>query len=51
MLAQLDEAISEAPCGLTVDESADVSDDAHLFVYVQFFNEGKKQKGKTSTWQ
>ena len=44
VLAQLDEAIHEAPCvGLAVDESTDVSDNAQLLVYVRFFNKENKE--------
>ena len=35
VLAQLDEAINQAPCvGLAVDESTDVSDSAQLFMFM-----------------
>ncbi len=44
VLAQLKEAIHEAPCvSLAVDESTDVSDNAQLLVYVRFFNKDQKQ--------
>ncbi|KAM4607922.1 SCAN domain-containing protein 3-like [Polymixia lowei] len=43
VLAQLDEAIHQAPClGLAIDESTDVSDNAQLLIYVRFFNKDKK---------
>ena len=44
VLAQLDEAIHNAPCvSLAVEESTDVSDNAQLLVYARFFNKDKEE--------